>query len=390
MKAPPVEATQARRGTLPLVERLSGTVRAENQVVLFPEISGRIIAVLVTDGQSVEANQPLVQLQNDAASEQLRQAEAGFRVAEARLRQARAQLAEVEAQTRRTRTLGDRNLVSDVELETLLARRESAAADVDLTSAQSEQAASTVAEARDALTKTVMRAPIAGVVGSRDAEVGMQVSTSTRLFIIGNLDRVSVRIVLTDSMLRYLAPGQAVRIFANESDKKEPPLMASLTRISPFLNNITRSTVAEIELPNPNRRLQPGMFVPVDVLYGETQLATLLPTSALYTDPNTGSEGVFVAVESPVFETPGDFSNPVPIEFRPVSSVTRGATKVAVENVESDEWIVTLGQQLLTTGRSEARVHSVSWDHVMELQGLQREDLLAEVLEPRAPLPAVD
>ena len=46
--APPVEAVQARFGGLPLVERLSGTVRAENQVSLYPEFSGRIAATSST------------------------------------------------------------------------------------------------------------------------------------------------------------------------------------------------------------------------------------------------------------------------------------------------------------------------------------------------------
>ena len=49
--SPPVEATQAKSGSLPLVERLSGTVWAENQVVLYSEISGRIAEVLVSNGQ---------------------------------------------------------------------------------------------------------------------------------------------------------------------------------------------------------------------------------------------------------------------------------------------------------------------------------------------------
>lgn len=390
--APPVEAVQARIGSLPLVERLSGTVWAENQVILYPEITGRIAEVFVANGDEVAVGDPLVRLLGESANEQVRQAEAGLRIEEARLRQANAALAEVEAQFGRISALGDRNLVSEVELETLRAQRESAAADVELAEARVEQSASNLAERRDALSKTIIRAPIAGVVGGRDAEVGMQVTSSTRLFTIGNLDRVSVRINLTDTMLRYVRIGQSVRIYPTDNQVTGSPMDARLTRISPFLNQVTRSTEAEIELVNADGRLRPGMFVPVDILYGESELATLVPTSGLFTDPNTGREGVFVATQAPTVNPEFDdgFSDPVPVEFRPITVIARGAREVAVNRLEAGDWIVTLGQNLLATGRSQARIKTVSWDHVMDLQSLKREDLLAEVLRPTIDVPAAN
>lgn len=388
--APPVEALPARSGTLPLVERLSGTVRAENQVVLFPQISGRVAEVLVGDGQRVEAGALLVRLQDDAIREQVRQAEAGLRIEQARLRQARAALGEIEAQERRMKTLGERNLVSEVELETLAARRESAAADVELAEAQLERAEASLAERREDLDRTLVRAPVAGVVGQRAAEVGMQVTPAARLFVIGNLDRVIVRVLLTDAMLRYLREGQPVRVYPHDDPEaaEAGSLDATLARISPFLNETTRSTEADIELSNVEGRLRPGMFVPVDVRYGESQAATLVPNSALYTDPNTGSEGVFVLASAPSAPPTGakqaeaGFSQPVPVEFRPIEAVARGASETAVANLAAGDWVVTLGQNLLATGRSEARVRAVTWDHVRELQGLKRQNLLREVLRP--------
>lgn len=379
--APPVEATQARTGSLPLVERLSGTVWAENQVILYPEISGRIAEVLVSNGDSVTAGQPLVKLTNDSALEQVRQADAGLRIQEARLRQAKAALGEVDAQAKRIQSLSDRNLVTEVELETTKAQRESAAANVELAEAQVEQAASTRAERHDALTKTIIKAPIAGIVGGRAAEIGMQVTTSTKLFTIGNLDQVVVRINLTDSMLNYIKIGQPVLVFPAQTNQQ--PLIGALTRISPFLSPVARSTEAEIELANTDRQLQPGMFVPVDILYGQSTHATLVPTSALFIDSNTGREGVFILKETPQTEPGADLSAPVPATFRPVNPIARGASEVAVTAVKTDEWVVTLGQNLLATGRTQARVRTVTWEHVLELQSLSKEDLLEQMIRPK-------
>ncbi len=386
--APPVEALQARFGGLPLVERLSGTVRAENQVSLYAEVSGRISAVHVQDGQAVTKGQVLVELAGDQLREQVRQAEAGLRIGQARVRQAKARLAELEAQARRTRPLVDRDLVSALERDTIAAQLESAAADVELAEAQLEQDAANLAEQRDLLAKTAITAPIDGVVGQRNAEVGMQASTSNRLFTIGNLDRVKVRVNVTDNMLHYLEAGQPARIMLQAPDGSGRSLAAEVTRISPFLNEITRSTEAEIEIENTGQVLRPGMFVPVDVLYGQSQQATLIATSALFTDPNTGQEGIFV-ITGPIVSNPAaaegalTLSEPVPIKFRPVAVIARGAMEVAVSGVAAGDWVVTLGQDLLSTGRTQARVRTVTWDHVLNLQGLKREDLLEAVLRPQ-------
>ncbi|MCC5022743.1 MAG: efflux RND transporter periplasmic adaptor subunit [Candidatus Synoicihabitans palmerolidicus] len=95
--APPVEIVQAHRGGLPLVERLSGTIRADNQVILYPEVSGRIDQVLVENGDTVTVDQPLVRINDNQVREQMRQSEAGHRIAAARLRQAQARLSEADA-----------------------------------------------------------------------------------------------------------------------------------------------------------------------------------------------------------------------------------------------------------------------------------------------------
>lgn len=398
--APAVEAVQARSGALPLVERVSGTVRADNQITLFPEISGRVLAVHVQSGDPVERGQALVEIQADELREQLRQAEAGYRVNEARLRQARARLGEMQAQDRRTRALAGRELVTEFELESLAAELESARADVALAEAQLDEAGAAVAEQREMLTKAVVRAPIRGHVGQRNAEIGMQVTPTTRLFTIGNLDRVEVRVNISDTMLRHVAQGQPVRIVTRDAAGQTRHLLGRLERISPFLDEVTRSADAEIEIENPDHWLHAGMFVPVDLLYGESRQATLVPSSALFTDPNTGTVGVFIldkggpgagsaaasqearAASARISQVdPPALSDPVAVRFRPVGIVARGEMEVAVSDVQPGDWVVTIGQDLLSTGRNLARVEEVSWEHVMELQGLEPEDLLQEALQ---------
>ncbi|NIP41305.1 MAG: efflux RND transporter periplasmic adaptor subunit, partial [candidate division Zixibacteria bacterium] len=63
-------------------------------------------------------------------------------------------------------------------------------------------------ERKEALSRTVVRAPVDGTVGNRNAEVGMLVTPNTRLFTLGQMDTVRVEVVLTDRMLAYIEEGQ--------------------------------------------------------------------------------------------------------------------------------------------------------------------------------------
>ncbi|MDR8393707.1 efflux RND transporter periplasmic adaptor subunit [Aliifodinibius sp. S!AR15-10] len=389
---PAVEAVEARYGSLPLSERLSGTVIAENQVELYSEISGRIAEVLVNNGDEVQKGDPLVRLVDDQYREQVQQAQAGYRISNARLKQSRARLKQLEAEYKRTKTLADQDLSSDLEIETLEAQLESAQADVELAEAELAQAESNLEEQREVLAKTVVRAPISGSVGQRNAEMGMQVSSNTHLFTIGNLGNLRVEVILTEDMLNRIEIGQTAEILAPEKDGQARVIQAELSRISPFLNPVARSTEAEIDVNNEDGILRPGMFVPVDILYGESQQATLLPTSALYTDPTTGEEGVYVATSlgsevQPVEQTSDSSGNPPPlteptdVQFRTIDVVARGRMELGVTGIKSGEWIVTVGQHLLSSGRQQARVRTSSWERILTLQGYQRQDLLQNVLD---------
>ena len=385
---PAVEAVQARFGALPLTQRLSGVVKAKNQVEIYPEISAALVEeVYVQNGEVVKRGQPLLRLRDKEFRERLNQARAGLQIAEAQLRQAEARLQEVRAELQRQTTLADQGLISATELETVQTRAVSAEADMALAQARVEQSRATVKEREESLAQTVVRAPVDGNVGNRNAEVGMLVSGSTRLFTLGQLDNVRVEVVLTDRMLTYIEAGQRTEVFTPSTPSG--PQTAPLSRISPFLHPVSHSTEAEIDLANPDGRLKPGMFVSVDVFYGESENATLVPLSALYEHPATGETGVYVSratlsgepAANPPAGEPATLLGPVTFEFVPVEVVAKGRMEAGIRGVKPDSWIITLGQNLLAGAPGDARVRPVSWTRVEQLQHLQRQDLMEEVIK---------
>ncbi len=382
---PALEAVQARHGSLPLIERLSGAVRARNQVEIYAEINAIVKNVHVQNGDEVDQGQPLISLRDKEFQERLNQARAAHQIAEAQARQADAKLKEIEAELRRARALGEKGLTSEAELETIETQAVSAQADVALARARVEQALATVAEREEVLSQTVIRAPVAGVIGNRNAEIGMTVGPGTRLVTLGQLDSVRVEIILTDRMLSYIETGQRAEVRAGHIPSGI--MSASLSRISPFLHPVTHSTEAEIDMANPGHYLKSGMFVTVDIYYGESEQATLIPLSALYENPLTGGTGVYVCRDSlnriPV--EPSDvgktssLTEPLPFEFVPVDVIAKGRMSAGISGVEPGDWVVTIGQDLFGGESGQAKVRPVDWAWVEHLQNLQRENLLQEI-----------
>jgi RND family efflux transporter MFP subunit len=386
---PAVEAVQSQFGSLPLVERFSGNVVSENQIELYPEVNAQIAEVYVENGDIVNKGDALVKLQDEPFRKQLQQAEANLKINSARLKQAKAQLSTIETQYKRIQTLADKDLSSELELEQINAEKISAEADVELAEAQVEQSEALVDERKNQLTKTLIKAPVNGTIGQRNAQPGMQASPSTALFMIGDLSKLRVEIVLTETMLNRIKVGQTATISVIDQNGEPVTLTSELSRISPFLNEVTRSTEAEIDINNQNGLLNPGMYVPVDIFYGESQQATLIPTSAIFIDPNTGAEGIFTANSigseiKPVSDSSSGVSAltaPTEVTFREINIIARGKMEVAVAGLESGKWVVTLGQNLLSEGREQARVKTIPWEHVIRLQQMQREDLLNNIID---------
>lgn len=390
-KAPQaVEAVPARHGSLPLEEVLSGVVRARNQVAVRPEISAPVMEVLVRNGDRVTAGQPLVRLNDDTRREQLQQAEASLRLAEAAAREARARVDEITARVTRTRVMAREGLVSDLDLETDEAQLAAVAARAAQDEARVEQARATVGERRAAMARTVVRSPVDGVVGRREVEVGMLVDPSTLLFLVGDFTNLVVEISLTQEMLETIEVGTLAEIETRRGEVN--PVRGEISRISPFLERSSFSTEAEIEVVNREQRLFPGMYVIVRLLHGSTGEATLVPFSALREDPRTGLVHLFVVEETDGLVEPEAPGTDIPdrprrVVRRQVELVSESRGAAGVRGAAKGEWVVTLGHHLLDEAMKaadadsvEARVRPTSWQHVLGLEALQREDLLEAFL----------
>jgi len=388
---PSVEAVQARFGSLPLQQRLSGIVQAQKQVDIYPRISAPVEEVYKQDGDQVEQGEPLLKLRDREYVARVEQAEASLRINRARVKQAESVLKEAESLLRRQQQLYDQDLISDIELESAQAEKQSAEANYELAVAQVDQSISTLTEQQELLDQTVIRSPITGTVGQRNADPGMQISSATRVFTVGDLNDARITVSLTEQMLGYIKTGQ--RTVISSENMTGQVVEGEVSRISPFLGMGSFSTEAEIDVENIRDLLLPGMFVTVDVMYGESEQATLIPLSAIYRHPRTGETGVYIApdygaetepVEQVDGANPPPLSQPTMVEFVGIDVVAQGRETAGVVGVQGGDWVVTVGQNLLINNESgSAKIRATSWNRIMRMQQMKPQDLLRDIMNER-------
>jgi membrane fusion protein, multidrug efflux system len=253
----PVEAVTIQPEPLDSGLATVGSLRADESVVVRPEVAGRITRIHFTEGGGVRAGQSLVSL--DAAS------------AGAALREAEANLANSRSAAARASELVDQQLVARSAYDDIRARRA-----VD---------EARLASARAAMSKMTLRAPFSGQIGLRSVSVGEYVNAGQDLVTLVRLDPIEVDFSVPETRLAGLRNGQPVQVevdaFPGEAFGGE------VVAIDPVVDPDSRSLRLRAQVANPDHRLRPGQFARVRLQSGGDRQALLVPEQALM---QTGDE----------------------------------------------------------------------------------------------------
>lgn len=247
-----VEAEQVLVRSLDSSLSTVGTLRAEEAVLLRPEIAGRIEKIHFADGQAVAEGAPLFSL--DAA---LIRAE----VNEAAANRDRSRRAHVRAQE-----LVQRKLLSNADFD-------SALADLAVDEAR-------LASAQTRLEKTVIRAPFSGVTGLRQVSLGDYISVGQALVNVVQLDPMLVDFQLPEMQLTGLAPGMPVKVSVDAFSGRS--FAGEIMAIDPQINAAGRSVQIRARLDNREAVLRPGLFARVEVVLSSNPAALMVPEQALW------------------------------------------------------------------------------------------------------------
>jgi len=239
---------------------------AERTVALAAPAQGIVQSVPVSVGSAVRKGQALAVIHSPAAA----QWRADHAVARQRLALAR---------TTREREY------------TLWAQRISARQDLDAADAALREAEIAAAAARQRLgalgieaggvsSTVTLRAPLDGVVVDKPAVAGQSADDSKPLLTIADLSQVWVEAALPADSLAQVGSGMPARVSVAAQPQ---PLDGEVSFVGPVLGAATRMATARIVLPNPGRRLRPGMLATVDLLGPAANAAVTVASDAIQT-----------------------------------------------------------------------------------------------------------
>lgn len=310
----------------PLVRTLQFSARVEtlSRVEVGSTVTGRVQEVLVREGDTVRAGQPLVRLEADEARASLAQAVASEKQAQARLaglrstgrsatraqlEQAEANLTAARAELGRAQQLVAQGFISASRLDDAKravsvaeAQRDAAAAQMqanadrgtDIAQAQSQvQAASAAtASARARLAQMVVTAPAAARVLTRDVEPGQIVQPGRALLGLALAGPTQIVAQVDERFLEQLRAGQKAAVVADAYAGQ--PLAATVLSIAPDIDAQRGAVEVKFSLDQaPPAFLREDMTLSVEVETARRERALVLPARAVRSE--AGVEKVLVA-----------------------------------------------------------------------------------------------
>ena len=258
----PVEVAVARVDTVRDEIAATGQIEAVQSIDLRPEVDGRIVEILVREGQEVDKGTPL------------------FKVDDAQLQ---AQVAQLAAQ----RDLAEQALARAKELAQQSA---SSAADLERAEATARSAQAQYDLQRIRLERTTVLAPFAGVAGQRYVSLGDYVTTDTRLVSLHTVNPQRASFQVPERFARSLRPGQQVTFQVAAIPGRD--FTGTVDFVDPVVQLPSRTILVKARVPNPQRVLQPGMFIEARLVTGVRPGAIVIPEDAVV--PLQGANVVWV------------------------------------------------------------------------------------------------
>ena len=287
---------------------LPGNIQANTEAPILARADGYIKRRMVDIGDRVRAGQPLAEIEAPELDQQVRQAQANLQQAHAALDQALAnydqgksnlELARVTAQ--RWASLAGQGVVSKQENDQYQTQYQAQTANVSALEKGIAAQRSNIAAAEANLARLdevqsyrVVKAPFDGVITQRNVDVGALVnSANTLLFRVAQTNTLRLYVNVPETDAKSIHVGQAAKLSVASIPGRH--FTGTVARNTGSLDPATRTLLVEIQVPNAEGTLLPGMYATVDFDSTRANAPLLVPGDALV----VLGEGTMVAVVKP-------------------------------------------------------------------------------------------
>jgi len=250
--AAPVKVFKVQRARITEKLTYTGTLEAGTKINITPEVGGKIARIYVQAGDRVAKDQLLAELETESIRLQLKQAEAGVAVAE-------ASYADALRNKERMDRLIKENAVSEMQREKIQLAFDAAAA-------QLEQARAGLNLARHALDVSLMKAPFAGVVASKNAEVGDVINPMMGGFGGGaggvltlmDYSKVKLAVAVSSEDIGRIRKGQEAVLRVGSFPGRD--FRGAVRVVNLTADPLSKKFGVEVVIDNPDAALRPGTF----------------------------------------------------------------------------------------------------------------------------------
>jgi membrane fusion protein, multidrug efflux system len=261
-----------------------GTVQGFNTVVVRTRVDGQIDKIAFQEGQLVNQGDLLAEIDP-------RPFQAAFDQAKAKKAQDEANLANANLDLQRYTKLGEfaTKQQTDTQRSTVAQLTAQIAADD-----------AAISNAQTQLDYTQVKAPISGVAGLRQVDLGniVNASTQTGIVTIAQIEPIAVIFTAPEEQLPYINEAQAVtplKVIAITTDGKKPLADGSLAVVNNQVDTTSGTIRLKAVFDNKNHALWPGQSVSTRLLIRTLKDATVVPDEAI----QHGTEGLYVYVVNP-------------------------------------------------------------------------------------------
>ncbi|HTL35533.1 MAG TPA: efflux RND transporter periplasmic adaptor subunit [Kofleriaceae bacterium] len=263
---------------------LPGVVRPLEEAKIYSRSQGYVRKWLVDIGDKVKEGQLLAEIDTPELDAQLAQARAQLAQARASVKQASAQRDFTKSSSSRYETLADQKLVSKAAVEQQQAQ--AATDEASVTAAESNVTAqeANVRRLQELQGYSKVTAPFAGTITARTIDRGTLVGEggATPMFTLAATDPVRIFVDVPQSVAPSVraetAASVAVREYAGRA------FAGKVTRSSGALDPELHTMSTEVQVPNADGALLPGMYVQVSLTLPVPHRVLEIPATALYTD----------------------------------------------------------------------------------------------------------
>ena len=318
------------RGTIVRTVSANGTLNPVTLVNVGTQVSGTVKKLYADFNDHVKAGQVLAELDDSLFKAQLAQDEAN-------LASARASLKLAQANETRSRELYAKQYVARSDLDQKIQATAAARAQVRVAEAQ-------IARDRTNLAYTVIRSPVAGVVVSRNIDVGQTVAASfqtpTLFQIAEDLTRMQIDTSMAEADVGAVKVGQKVEFTVDAYPNRSFHGEVRQVRLNPTIQQNVVTYDVVINVNNPEKLLLPGMTAYVTVEVARRDNVLRIPNAALRFTPAGAPPAPTGAYAARVYRLEGGRAVPVTIETgladAKYTEVIKGALKAGEPLVVED------------------------------------------------------